>query len=240
MQLNISLPEEALHVRGRGLDAWLSGELLLKALPKQAPQLSGVIRVDRGKFTAYGQELAIERGEVTFQGLAENPALDIVAMRRGLAVEAGVAITGSALQPKARLVSEPTVPDAQKLSWLILGRDSFAGGSSGDVGLLLAAGSALLSDRDAVSVQQRIADTVGLDELSIRQAQSPQQQLLSVGKRLSDALSISYQQSLSGTTQLMLISYRLSKHWSLIGRTGSENAIDVFYTLPFDRPPKRP
>lgn len=245
VQLNISLPEEALRVRGRGLDAWLSGELLLKALPKQAPQLSGVIRVDRGKFTAYGQELAIERGEVTFQGLAENPALDIVAMRRGLAVEAGVAITGSASQPKARLVSEPTVPDAQKLSWLILGRDSFAGGSSGDVGLLLAAGSALLSDRDAVSVQQRIADTFGLDELSIRQvkgsqAQSPQQQLLSVGKRLSDALSISYQQSLSGTTQLMLISYRLSKHWSLIGRTGSENAIDVFYTLPFDRPPKRP
>ena len=232
-------------MRGRGVDAWLSGELLLKAPPKQAPQLSGVIRVDRGKFTAYGQELAIERGEVTFQGLADNPALDIVAMRRGLAVEAGVAITGSALQPKARLVSEPTVPDAQKLSWLILGRDSFAGGSSGDVGLLLAAGSALLSDRDAVSVQQRIADTLGLDELSIRQvkgnqAQSPQQQLLSVGKRLSDALSISYQQSLSGTTQLMLMSYRLSKHWSLVGRTGSENAVDIFYSLPFDRPPARP
>lgn len=128
---------------------------------------------------------------------------------------------------------------------MILGRDSFAGGSSGDVGLLLAAGSALLSDRDAVSVQQRIADTLGLDELSIRQvkgnqAQSPQQQLLSVGKRLSDALSISYQQSLSGTTQLMLMSYRLSKHWSLVGRTGSENAVDIFYSLPFDRPPARP
>ncbi|HAF55161.1 MAG TPA: hypothetical protein DCL01_08085, partial [Thauera sp.] len=53
--------------------------------------------------------------------------LNIVALRKGLEVEAGVAVTGSAKRPQIRLVSEPNVPDPAKLSWIVLGRAPDAG-----------------------------------------------------------------------------------------------------------------
>ena len=36
-------------------------------------------------------------------------------------VEAGVQIGGTARKPVVRLISDPELPDAEKLSWLILG-----------------------------------------------------------------------------------------------------------------------
>jgi hypothetical protein len=63
-------------------------------------------------------------------------------LRQGLAVEAGVEVVGSVAAPQVRLVSEPAVPDAEKLSWLVLGRgsDQLAGG---DASLLMSAATAI-------------------------------------------------------------------------------------------------
>ena len=61
-----------------------------------------------------------------FTGPLDNPGLEIRAMRLHQQVEAGVEITGTARDPRLRLVSKPEVPDGEKLAWLVLGRNVVA------------------------------------------------------------------------------------------------------------------
>ena len=82
----------------------------------------GSIRTVRGTYFAFGQRLDIDRGQLIFDGPLDNPGLDIVALRRNLAVEAGVAVTGTVKVPVIQLTSNPPVPDSEKLSWLVLGQ----------------------------------------------------------------------------------------------------------------------
>ncbi len=83
---------------------------------------SGQLYTVNGTYFAYGQKLSIDPGRLIFDGPLDNPALDIVALRRNLAVEAGVAVTGTVRVPIITLTSNPPVPDSEKLSWLVLGQ----------------------------------------------------------------------------------------------------------------------
>ena len=65
------------------------------------------------------------------------------------------------------------------------------------------------------------------------------QQILSVGKRLSDNATLGYEQSLGTADSLVRLSIALTRDITLIGRAGSDNAVDVFYTLTWGLPPSR-
>ena len=67
----------------------------------------------------------------------------MLALRKGLPVEAGVEVLGTVARPKVRLVSSPDVPDPEKLSWLVLGRGQ-GDVSAGDAATLVAAANSLL------------------------------------------------------------------------------------------------
>jgi len=109
-------------IRASGLEARLKGNLDVRGEPGEALSVTGVIDAQDGVFEAYGQRLQVERGMVNFQGRIDDPGLNILAYRKGLDVEAGVEVSGTARKPIIRLVSNPNVPDAEKLSWIVLGR----------------------------------------------------------------------------------------------------------------------
>ena len=134
---------EKLRVRGRGLDAGLRGELRLTS-PSGRLAVDGTLRTVDGTYQAYGQKLDIDRGVLTFVGPVENPRLDIEATRPNLDVRVGVTVSGTALNPRVRLFSEPEMSDIDKLSWLVLGRASETSGGA-DTALLQQAALALLS-----------------------------------------------------------------------------------------------
>jgi len=243
-----------------GLSTRLSGDVRLQASGRDLPRASGRIRTRDGRFAAYGQKLEIERGQLTFQGLLDNPALDVRAVRKGLPVEAGVQVSGTAQRPVIKLVSEPAVPDAEKLTWLILGRAPQQSGS-GDAALLLSAAGDLLGN-DSSGLVQQLKKNFGLDEIGIRQGELGEsggpastsrvagsgldnssgtgQQIFSVSKRLSDTASLSYEQALGKTESIVKLSLELGRRLTLVGRAGSDNAVDLFYTLIFGRPPADP
>jgi len=75
-----------------------------------------------GTYEAYGRTLALERGALNFQGAVDNPGINVLALRKGLPVEAGVEVLGTVARPKVRLYSSPDVPEGEKLAWLVLGR----------------------------------------------------------------------------------------------------------------------
>jgi len=244
------------HIRAEGLAARLDGQVRLRAQAGAPLFASGSIRAVDGVFDAYGQTLAIERGVVNFQGPLDNPGLNVRAIRRGLAVEAGVEVLGTVQAPKVRLVSDPNVPDAEKLSWIVLGRgmDQAAAGAGADSALLLSAANAILGGREGKGLPQQLFRALGFDEVSVGAAEREGSRaqttvagslgtardqglpgtVVQVGKRLSTSAYLSYEHSLLGLESVVKLTYALSRRISLVARTGTDNAVDVFYTFSFD------
>ncbi|MBS1160238.1 MAG: hypothetical protein H6R15_2657 [Proteobacteria bacterium] len=240
---------------GAGLAARLVGDIRLRASGRDLPRASGNIRTVGGRFDAYGQQLAIERGVLTFQGLLDNPGLDVRAVRQGLSVESGVQISGSVRRPVVRLISDPDLPDAEKLAWLVLGHGPEQMGA-GDASVLLSAASGLLGN-DSGGLVQHLKKSFGVDEFGVRTGQigdlggrqassriagsstdssnNTGQQIFSVGKRLSSKALLSYEQTLGKAESIVKLTVDLSRRISIVGRAGSDNAIDLFYTLSFGR-----
>ncbi|MFA7399304.1 MAG: translocation/assembly module TamB domain-containing protein, partial [Sideroxydans sp.] len=216
-------------IRASGLEARLKGNLDVRGEPGEALSVTGVIDAQDGVFEAYGQRLQVERGMVNFQGRMDDPGLNILAYRKGLDVEAGVEVSGTARKPIIRLVSNPNVPDAEKLSWIVLGRVPDSSGI--DSSLLLSAATNILGGQSA----SKIGRAVGVDELSLNQkaggVDPMQSQVVTVGKRLNPRAYLSYEQGLSAGTGITKFSYTLTPRITLVTRTGVEDAIDIFYSF---------
>lgn len=218
-------------LRGRGLDAKLSGALTLTGLTQYQPHTEGIIEVKEGSFSAYGQKLIIERGIINFNGIVGNPGINIRAMRNSTPVNAGIEVTGTALTPVTKLVSDPNVNDSEKLSWLVLGH-GMEQTSKSDYALLSLAAGVLLSQGDSVPLQTKLARAAGLDEFSFSGGDADSAAVV-FGKRLSSKLYLSYQKSISGLLDVARLTYNITSRWSLRGEAGTESAVDVLYTFSF-------
>lgn len=245
---------EQLFLSALGLDTRLGGSLRLRMRDGEPLTATGSLATVGGVFKGYGQNLTIERGLVNFQGPLDNPGLNIVALRKGLAIEAGISVSGSARRPQVRLVSDPNVPDPEKLSWIVLGRAPTSG-AGGDMGLLLPAAQALLGGSGGGMTEQ-LSQSLGFDEFGIGQGEmgsvtrrptsrvvgggstvsdegTVSGQVLTLGKRLSSDMFLSFEQSLGGAQSLVKLTYQLSRRVSLVLRGGTDNAGDVYYTVSF-------
>lgn len=244
-----------LRVRGSGADVRLEGELRITGTLPEEPRASGTVRVREGLFSAYGQTLRISRGRVIFNGPLDNPALDLVAMRRGAVVEAGVAVGGTALSPRITLVSEPEVSDAEKLSWLVLGT-SMGDARSGAQSAALSAAAATLFGSE--TLDGGLASKLGLDVLAIRNASDagfsadfdarfPTQtgianastlgaanDVIAIGKRLGSRMLLSYEQGLKGVWSLVRLQYDITRRLTARAQTGTDTGVDLLYSFPFD------
>ena len=121
LELDIGLDAgERLQIFGAGLDTGLRGKLKVNSDTAGNLKALGTIETTNGNFYAYGQKLVIERGRLYFDGAIDNPGLDILALRKNQAVEAGVEVSGTVKTPRGVLVSNPTVADNEKLAWLVL------------------------------------------------------------------------------------------------------------------------
>ena len=250
----------AFYLRGSGLDTRVAGAIRVRSEGKGIIRATGALNAVDGVYEGYGQKLKISRGRVNFQGPVDNPGLDILALRTGLPAEAGdigVSITRTAAHPLIRLYSDPALADYQALSWLVLGRPAEQSGADNvalaraAVGLLAGSGEGLPS---------KLARQLGIDEIGLRSGQVgstnsllPRQsvagnlrgdtvgtaggagaEIVTIGKRVNEALSISYEQALSGAANVVQLSYQLSRRVSVIARAGTENALDLVFSFAFD------
>lgn len=228
---------ERFFIKGKGLDAQVGGSLRVRVDDGRLPRANGSIEVVKGTYAAYGQRLVIRRGILAFSGPIDNPGLNILAVRpvpdiEGN-VEAGVEVRGNALAPRARLVSTPSVSDTEKLSWLVLGHGTdSASGNQFDA--LSAAANALFGAAQGASLQARLAQSIGLDEVGIGRAQGLESTVLTLGKRISSRAFLTYEQGVSGASTLVKLRYQLTPRLSLQAETGTSTALDLFYTWAFD------
>lgn len=238
--LNIDLEADLgddFTLRGKGLDAQLAGTVRVRMADRRAPRVNGSIRVVNGTYAAYGQRLTIERGVLNFTGAYDNPGLNIRAVRKRpegeelseTNVEAGVEVRGTALAPSAKLVSTPSVPDSEKLAWMVLGHGT-ADMAGNEMSLLGTAAGALLGGTGGPS----LANRVGLDELGVSQAKGLESTVVTVGKKLSSRAYISFEQGAGTATSLVKLRYKVNNRVTLQVQTGTNNALDVLYNWAFD------
>ncbi|HEV7802880.1 MAG TPA: translocation/assembly module TamB domain-containing protein [Burkholderiales bacterium] len=216
------------HVRGRGLDVWLAGEVRLQTNDRGEIRAQGTVDARRGIFVAYGQRLEIQHGRLFFNGPPADPALDILAMRTRQAVEAGVAVTGSLSRPLVRVVSNPPLPEGEALSWLVLGRAPGTAGPGQLAALPLAAGAI------AGKAGAPLARALHLDEIGMRGGSTVSEQFLTVGKRVSDRLYVVFEQSLGGAENLLRLEYSLTQRIALRAQAGLTSSLGVFYRYGWD------
>jgi translocation and assembly module TamB len=194
--------------------------------------VNGTVSTVGGTYAAYGQKLAIERGQVTFNGPVENPRLDIEATRPHLDLRVGVLVTGTALNPRVRLFSEPEMAEVDKLSWLVLGR---AGDNLGrtDTALLQRAALALWAG-EGEGLSDQFTHAIGLDELSLRQTDGTdggvRETVISLGKQISQRWYVGYERSLNATAGSWQLIYRIAQRFTVRAQTGKDNSLDVIWT----------
>jgi translocation and assembly module TamB len=225
---------DRLRLSGHGLSGALKGQVVVST-PRNKPAIHGSIRLDQGKFAAYGQKLDIQRSSITFSGLIENPRLDILAMRpqsptaQDSDVKVGVRITGTAQDPRIRLYSEPTLSETEQLSWLVLGRGPTGLGGA-DIGLLQSAAVALLSGDDGPGATDRIIGLLGLDNLSVSQSDGAvSETVVSVGKQISRHWYMGYERNLSATGGNWQLIYSLARRFKVRAQAGEDNALDFIW-----------
>jgi translocation and assembly module TamB len=225
---------DALQVRGYGLEGRIAGRLQIATSKEGELRVFGRIQTVNATFMAYGNRLQVDPGVAIFDGPLNNPALQMTAWRRNLPVEAGVQVTGTAAAPRVQLVSQPPVPEGERLSWLVLGRAP-ADATKADLGLLQAAAGALLARGDQVPLDRRIARAFGVDEIALRGSGEIADRVVAVGKRLSDRLYVSYEHGLGITaTTLVKLDYALTQRLAVRAETGTTSGIGLFYRFSWD------
>ncbi|MEO8751345.1 MAG: translocation/assembly module TamB domain-containing protein [Casimicrobiaceae bacterium] len=222
---------------GEGLATRLAGRVRVTTTASGALNAKGTIRAVAGTYDVFGQRLVIDRGQLLFDGPADNPALDVVALRKNLAVEAGVELTGTVKVPRVRLVSNPPVPDGEKLSWLLTGQ-GLDRANRADLAALSAASASLLG-QGKKPITTQIANTVGLDDISVRETASATTagtsgQVVAFGKRISDRLTLVYEQGLTVATNALRIEYALSRTLTLRAEAGTVSSLGLYFRRTYD------
>jgi translocation and assembly module TamB len=108
------------------------------------------------------------------------------------------------------------------------------------------AAALLLSSGDPNASSPSLARTFGLDVLSIRTGQggsisdpgsaasSAQDSIVTLGKRITDRLFLSYEQSLRGLQNLVRLQYELTERLSVRASGGTTNAVDMIWSYRYD------
>lgn len=218
------------HLRGAGVDTRLRGTLAVAGESVTQPRIVGTITAAGGEYRAYGQHLEIERGLIRFTGSPENPSLDVLAIRPNITQRVGVQVSGTVLNPFVQLYSDPDMPDAEKLAWLVTGRPAPATGA--ESALVQQAALALLASRSGGG-GTGIAQKIGLDELSFSR-QGAEGPSVTLGKRFGQHLYAAYERGLSGAMGTLYIFYDISRKLTVRGQAGERQALDLIYTFTFD------
>jgi translocation and assembly module TamB len=223
MEIQLDLGRD-LALQGQGIATRLEGELTVRSANYGSGPFSifGEVRTVEGRYRAWGQALNVETGVVRFNGPYSNPSLNLLAIRPDIEVRAGVRVTGTLNAPRVQLYSEPDLPEGEKLSWVVLGRPAVIAGAEGTSMQQAALGVA------AGQLSGKLASGIGLDELGLAESG------VTIGKRLSNELYLTYEAGLSGAASTLFIFYDLTRRLTVRAQTGEATAVDLVYTIKFD------
>jgi translocation and assembly module TamB len=129
------------------------------------------------------------------------------------------------------IVPNPPVPEVEALSWHVLGRGP-ADASRADLATLPLAAAALFGQ--GKSSQGSIAESLGIDTLSLRGSTTLANNVIAVGKRFSNNLYVIYEQSLGGIANVLKVELNVTRRILLTAEAGATSAAGVVFRWTFD------
>jgi translocation and assembly module TamB len=214
-----------------GLKAKLGGDVTVMTKPGDVARGLGAINVVEGQYKAFGQDVSITRGRLSYDNTPlTEPLLDLVAQRRIDAedVTVSVNVRGSLDRPFITISSEPAMSSNEALSYLLTGRsiDTLQSGEAASVdtaaqSLAISGGGLLLGG---------LGSRLGLDEVSVEQTGTDDTSVV-LGKYLSPKLFISYGISVTEAINTIKLRYTLNEKWFLRAEAGLDQSADVEYRI---------
>lgn len=189
----------------------------------------GTLQLVDGQYEAYGQELELRRARLLFVGNLVQPYLDIEAVRQVDTVVAGIRLSGPVQSPTTEVFSSPDMPQADALSYVILGRAP--GGQADDGQMGRAAISLGLTQVNKVTGQ--IGEGFGIREFTLEAEGSGDQTSVVASGYLSEDLSIRYGVGIFEPISTVALRYDLGRYFYLEAASGLAASLDIFYTRDF-------
>lgn len=198
LDLAITAPSRV-FVRGRGIDAELSGDLRLRGRLSD-PQTVGAFELRRGRMSIAGTRLDFTDGRIVFTGDL-TPDLDFKAQTQASDVTAIIAVNGPAREPQFTFSSEPDLPQDEVLSRILFSKAS--GGLSAIQALQLAQVAAQFSGGSGSDMFERVRKSLGVDSLDVSVGSSGNPTVgisRSINRRLSVGVKTGTEANDSGVT----------------------------------------
>jgi translocation and assembly module TamB len=225
---------EQVRFDGLGLKTQLTGAITAYDDAQRATRARGELRLDGGRYKAYGQELQIETGRLIFTGgPVTDPAIDITAIRKPREdIKVGLRARGTLDAPEFSLFSEPAMSQEEQLSWLVLGR-SLSATLDSQQRTELAGAAMSLGLSGGHYLAQQLAPRLGLDEVSLgaRPGETTDLARFTIGKYLSPKLFVSYGYGLFQPGHFFRLQYDVGRRFKLVGETGLQQGGDLLYTI---------
>ncbi len=272
LQLSLQLGEH-IHVAYHDLSTNLAGNVQLNQLPGAVINAIGELYTKKGVYKAYGQTLKIQTGRLIYTGGSlMNPGLNISAIKKMKTINTGgnvssftgetslkaiytgtenltvgVEVTGTLDNPVFSLISTPSMPQGDILSYLVFGYPA-SQANGNQYGAILSALSSLNPNTPNMgSFTKNLEQKLGLTEMTVQSVQvfnpnatTSSQSVVSatsfvVGKKLSDEISIHYSIGLFNPVSILNLRYQLTKSWAIQSETSTfDNGADILYSIERD------
>ena len=223
---------EDVRLAAFGLDTRLAGQLRLRQ-EGTTPRVHGQVNLNQGTFRAFGQDLIIRQGKLNFNGPVTQPLLAIEAIRNPEKTDddviAGLRVNGVVENPVVEVFSIPSKPQANALSYLLLGRDMQSGGDRN-----MTAGLISLGIASSGGFVGQIGEAFGLKELSLDTAGSGDKAKVLVSGYLSPRLQVKYGVGIFDQFGEFTLRYRLMRKLYLEAVRGLNKSVDLLYKVEFD------
>lgn len=221
---------EDVRFAGFGLQGRPTGMIRVMRTPGRLARASGALTLEDASYTLRGRAIPITRGRVVYADSAlDAPGIEVVARREIGEVTAGLRLRGAPQTPDMALFSTPRMPEADILSYLLLGRP-LAATSAADAGLLMsAATSAGLSRGEDLA--QSIGARFGLEEVRLESDGGLETTALVLGRYLTPRIYVRYLAGLTGAGQRVEFNYRITQRLEWQVESGEQTGTDLFYTI---------
>lgn len=235
ISLNIAVKlGDRVDVRAFGLRARLTGAVRITQDEKGMGS-SGKIELKDGRFTSYGQDLEVRKGEFSFAGAPSDPIISVEAIRNPESTEdgvtAGVRVTGRASRPKVDIFSDPAQPQQTALSYLLTGSAGNTQGKDQN-----AAMTSMLIGLGASSAGRMIGalgNSLGIEDLSVGTEGTGTDSEVVVSGYILPGLQVKYGVGIFDSLATITLRYRLLPQFYVEVATGMEQAVSVLYEFDF-------
>ncbi|GLR76568.1 autotransporter assembly complex protein TamB [Aliivibrio sifiae] len=230
--INISIGDDVL-LSAFGLEGGLIGKLNITQKNK-GPFITGEVNIKDGTYRSFGQDLEITKGKILFNGPADQPYVDIEAIRNPDNtrddVIAGVRVNGPADTPKIEIFSSPSMPQANALSYLLRGQDigSDTGGNAMTttlIGLSLAKSGKVVGE---------IGQAFGVQDLQLDTAGSGEESQVTISGYIAPDLQVKYGVGIFNSLGEFTLRYRIISDLYIEAVSGVDSAVDLIYQFSFD------